>query len=116
MYFPLGLINYTVRYAAWQPCTKCGEKRAITYLTDGVCVTCLAKADALYNRLDWLAEHRRQFGRGRNEGAAYVRDFCKTQRKEAKAELKRLGFPATRPGDERTYGPGNANWQRAGGR
>ena len=72
-------------------------------------------AEQLYRRLDWLAEHRRQHGRGNNEGAAYVRDYCKKERKRIKDELGRRDLPATRPGDQRIYGPGAAVWQKAGG-
>lgn len=71
--------------------------------------------DQLYKRLDWLSEHRRQHGRGRNEGAAYVRQFCKEERARIKRELKRRKLPATCPDDSRSYGPGQAAWQRAGG-
>lgn len=69
----------------------------------------------LYRRLDWLAKHRREYGQGHNEGAVYVRDFCKKERERIKRELKRRELPTTRPGDQRVYGSGAASWQRAGG-
>lgn len=67
----------------------------------------------LYDKLDRLAEHRRRYGRGHNEGSAYVRDYCKTMRPKVKAELERRGLPITRPDDARRYGPGCAAWQKA---
>lgn len=68
----------------------------------------------LYRRLDWLVEHRRQHERERTAEAAYVRYFCKEERKRVKRELKCRGLPATRPDDTRCYGPACATWQRTG--
>lgn len=71
--------------------------------------------EQLYKYLDWLTKHRREHGKGNNEGAAHVRDYCKKERKRVKDELRRRDLPSTRPGDKRVYGPGAAAWQRAGG-
>lgn len=71
--------------------------------------------DELYDFLNRLTEHRRQHGKGRNEGAAYVRGYCKRMRHEVKDELKRRELPGTKPTDCRVYGPGQAAFQRAGG-
>jgi len=68
----------------------------------------------LYEFLDDLTEYRRQYGRGRTEDAAYAREYCKSERARVKSELRRRGLPLTRPGDTRTYGPGQAQWQTAG--
>ena len=68
----------------------------------------------LYDFLNRLTEHRQQYGRGRSEGAAYVREYCKQMRRRIKDELKRRDLPGTRPTDCRVYGPGQAAWQKAG--
>ena len=69
--------------------------------------------DELYDFLDRLTRHRQQHGRGHNEGAVYVREYCKEMRRKIKDELKRRELPATRPTDCRVYGPGQAAWQKA---
>lgn len=71
------------------------------------------KPEGLYHALDELSAHRSRYGRGRTPEAAHVRDYCKAERARVKRELRRRELPATRPGDERTYGPGVAWWQRA---
>ena len=70
-------------------------------------------SEDLYQTLDDLTEYRRSDGRGRSMEAAYVREYCKAERKRVKAELKRRSLPGTSSGDTRVYGPGQANWQRA---
>ena len=74
----------------------------------------LSPAD-LYDALDDLAAFRRRRGRGRTAEAAHARGVCAAERARVKAELRRRGLRATRPGDTRVYGPGQAGWQRAGG-
>lgn len=69
----------------------------------------------LYDLRDALDRHQEEHGRGRSEGAAYARGFCRDERKRIKAELKARGEPTTRPGDKRVYGPGQMAWQKAGG-
>jgi len=49
--------------------------------------------------------------RGRSEAAAYAQWYCDTMRPKVKAELERRSLPATRPGNKRVYGPGQAQWQ-----
>ena len=71
-------------------------------------------AEQLHDCLDDLTEYRQAYGRGRSPEAYYVKDYCKAERSRVKAELKRRGLRLTRPGDTRTYGPGQAAWQRAG--
>lgn len=70
--------------------------------------------EQLYALLDDLTEYRRSDGRGRTPEAAYVREYCASERVRVKRELARRGLPATRPGDTRVYGPGVAAWQKAG--
>jgi hypothetical protein len=67
----------------------------------------------LYDFLDHLSEHRRRHGRGRSPETYQARHYCGKMRKKVKAELKRRNLPATRPGDKRVYGPGQARWQKA---
>ena len=69
--------------------------------------------EELYDFLDRLILHRQRHGRGRNEGAAGVRDYCTKMRRKVKNELKRRGLDGTRPTDCRVYGPGQARWQGA---
>ena len=71
--------------------------------------------DELYDFLDRLTYHRQQHGRGRNEGAAYVREYCETMRRRIKDELKSRDLPGSRPTDCRIYGPGQIAWQKAAG-
>jgi len=69
--------------------------------------------EALYNFLDHLVEHRRQHGQGRSPEAYQAHHYCDEMRPKVKAELERRSLPATRPGDTRVYGPGQARWQRS---
>ena len=71
--------------------------------------------EALYTLLDDLTTYRKAYGRGRDEAAYQVKDYCKSERSRVKAELKRRELPGTRPGDTRVYGPGTAHWQQAVG-
>lgn len=68
----------------------------------------------LYQTLDDLTFYRQTDGRERSPEAAHVKAYCKAERARIKAELKRRGLPGTKPDDIRTYGPGQASWQRAG--
>lgn len=71
--------------------------------------------DQLYRALDDLVAYRRSDGCGRSPEAAHVRLYVREERERVKRELERRGLPATRPGDTRAYGPGQAPWQRASG-
>ena len=72
-------------------------------------------ADELYQALDDLTAYRRSEGRGPSPEAAYVRQFCKTERVRVKAELKRRGLKGTRADDARVYGSGKQAWQKGQG-
>ena len=71
--------------------------------------------EQLYDLLDELQELRRRYKGKRSEEASQVRAFCSAERPRVQRELKARDKPATRPGDDRVYGPGCAAWQRAGG-
>jgi hypothetical protein len=74
----------------------------------------MATADELYDELDELTAHRQREGRGRTPEAAHVREYCKQRRAQIKRQLRKMGAPTSRPGDDRRYGPGQSDWQRAG--
>jgi len=71
-------------------------------------------AEECYDMLDKLAIRRSVEGRGSSPEASHAKWYCDTMRAKVKKRLKQLGAPATRPGDGRVYGPGQAAWQRAG--
>jgi len=71
--------------------------------------------EELYQMLDELTAYRKRAGRGRSPEAAHVRDYCASERVRIKRELKARHKPLTCPNDPRTYGPGQADWQRAAG-
>lgn len=82
--------------------------------TEGAIIMMTHSDDGLYQYLDHLTLFRQKHGRGRNPEAAQARHYCKTMRKQVKAELKRRGLPARKPDDTRTYGPGQTAWQGKG--
>ena len=98
--------QYNGQFVSGWICPVCDPRRYLAVLTP----------KELYERLDALDAHRRTYGRGRTEGAAYVRNFCKAERKRIRDELRARDKPTTRPGDTRVYGPSQfCKWQRAGG-
>jgi len=72
-------------------------------------------ADQCYDMLDKLKLRRSIEGRGSSPEACYARWYSDNRKAKVKKRLRQLGAPATRPGDGRVYGPGQAAWQRAGG-
>ena len=65
-------------------------------------------AESLWTLLDQLTNYRRMYGRGRSEEAAYVRHYCKAERRRIKEVLKRLCLPPSRPDAAME---GHAQWQ-----
>lgn len=66
----------------------------------------------LYNLIQVLHTYRITDGKGRTAEAAHVRDYVQEEKSRVKIELTRRGLPRVEPGRERTYGPGQAAWQK----
>jgi len=76
---------------------------------------CTWSTERLYRFKETLDRQQDQVKGRRGPGPSYTRTYCRTMRKRVNAILRKRGFPATRPGDGRVYGSGQAAWQRAGG-